>query len=61
VLSAGIGVNTWSDAFTIFCIAVSFFFAGRLWQMETQWRDEERRNARRRANRLIINNRKETR
>jgi len=54
-------VNTWSDFFEIACLAIAFFFAGRLWQMETQWREEERRAARRRAHRLINDKRKETR
>jgi hypothetical protein len=45
-------VSTWSDFFTIACIAVAFFAAGMLWQHETDAANEERRAARRRAHRI---------
>lgn len=45
-------MSTWSDFFTIACIAIAFFCAGRLWQHETDAAAEQRRAARRRAHRL---------
>ena len=45
-------MSTWSDFFTIACIAVSFFAAGMLWQHETDAAREEKRAARRRAHRI---------
>ncbi|NBU11483.1 MAG: hypothetical protein EBS84_21160 [Proteobacteria bacterium] len=44
-------VSTWSDAFSLICIAIAFFCAGRLWGYESQWKEEEQRAARRRAHR----------
>jgi len=42
---------TWSGFFTLMCVAVAFFFAGRLWEHETAAQEEERRATRRRAHR----------
>ena len=46
---------SWGGFFTLMCLAVAFFCAGRLWEHETAARDEERRAARRRAHRYITN------
>jgi hypothetical protein len=47
-------MSTWSDFFTIVCIATAFFAAGLLWEHEAQMRREEQRAARRRAHRIHI-------
>ena len=47
-------MSTWSDFFTIACIALSFFFAGMLWQHETDAAREAKRAARRTAHRINI-------
>ena len=47
-------MSTWSKFFTIACIAVAFFFAGMLWQHETDAAAEEQRAARRTANRINL-------
>jgi hypothetical protein len=44
--------ETWTGFFTIACIALSFFFAGILWEHESAAKREEQRAARRRAHRI---------
>ena len=44
-------MNTWSDFYEIVLVAIAFFCVGRLWGYEAQWKEEDRRAARRRAHR----------
>lgn len=43
---------TWAGFFTIICLAVAFFAAGWIWRDESAQREEDRRQARRRAHRI---------
>jgi hypothetical protein len=47
-------MSTWSDFFTIVCIATAFFAAGWLWRDESADREQQQRAARRRAHRIHI-------
>lgn len=42
-------MNTWSEFFTLACIAFSSFLLGILWETESAEKREEQRAARRRA------------